>query len=141
MVKSFNKLFKQSLASQTGFLLATTVTGYTFGYLYLVSMGRLLGPVAFGILGALFAIFYIACLVGQALRGAIATNVAEIKAKIGEPVAVSIFIKQGIKISLLCLIPCLALIIAAQPVANFFHLSSTGPITVLALILHPNKTG
>ena len=124
-MKSFKQLIKQSLTSQTGFLLTTTVTGYTFGYLYLVFMGRLLGPETFGILGALFAIFYIACLVGQALRGAIATNVAEIKVKAGESIATHIFVKQGIRISLLCLLPCLAFIIAAKPVAAFFHLSST----------------
>ena len=135
MAGLFTRLLKQDLASQAGFLLVTTVTGYAFSYLYLVFMGRLLGPEVFGILGALFAIFYIACLVGQALRGAIATKVAEVKAQAGEATAVSTFIKQGIKISLLCLVPCIAFIIAAQPVATFFHLSDRGPIIILAFSL------
>ena len=135
MAGLFTRLLKQDRASQAGFLLVTTVTGYTFGYLYLVFMGRLLGPEAFGILGALFAIFYIACLVGQALRVAIATRVAEVRAQAGEATAVSTFIKQGIKISLLCLVPCIAFIIAAQSVATFFHLSDRGPIIILAFSL------
>ena len=123
---------KQSLVSQTGVLLAITVMGYAFGYLYLVFMGRFLGPETFGILGALFAIFYIACLVGQALRSAIATNVAELKAKAGESVAVSAFIKLGIKVSLICLLPTLIFIAAAKPISSFFHLTYTTPIVILA---------
>ena len=81
MIKIGLSSLKQSLASQTGFLLITTVTGYAFAYLYLLVMGRLLGPETFGILGALFSIFYIACLIGQALREAITTNVAEVRTK------------------------------------------------------------
>ena len=126
---------RQALASDTGFLLITTVSGYGFAYFYLLIMGRFLGPEAFGILGALFAIFYIACLVGQALREAIATKVAEIRVKAGEPAAVSTFIKLGIKLSSLCLLPTLALIIASQPVATFFHLTSTTPVIILAFSL------
>jgi len=81
MVKLRLSSLKGGFASQTGFLVVATVTGYTFSYLYLVFMSRALGPEVFGILGSLVAIFYIACLVGQALREAIARNVAEIKAR------------------------------------------------------------
>lgn len=58
-------------------------------------MGRALGPEVFGILGSLVAMFYIACLVGQALREAIACNVAEIKARDGEAAAVGTYVKLG----------------------------------------------
>jgi len=61
-------------------------------------MGRSLGPEAFGILGALFAIFYIACLVGQALKGAIATRVAEVRAQAGEATVPSVLLlSRGLK--------------------------------------------
>ncbi|MFC1990727.1 oligosaccharide flippase family protein [Chloroflexota bacterium] len=135
MVKIDIPSIKQTLASDTGFLLVTTGTGYGFSYLYLLIMGRFLGPEAFGILGALFAIFYIAALVGQALRQAIATNIAAIRAKYGEPAAVSTFVKLGIKLSLLCLLPTLVFIIAAGPISSFFHLTSTGPVIILAFSL------
>ncbi len=135
MVKQHLSSLKQSLASQAGFLLIATVTGYAFAYLYLIIMGRFLGPEIFGILGALFAIFYIACLIGQALREAIATNVAEIKAKVGELAAVSTFVKLGVKLGLLCLLPPLAFIVAAQYIASFFHLSSAGAVFILGFSL------
>ncbi len=135
MVKLALPSLKQSLASPTIFLLVTTVTGYTFAYLYLIAMGRVLGPETFGILGALFAIFYIACLIGQALREAIARNIAEIKANAGELVAVSTYMKLGIKLGFLSLLPCLAFIAASQPIASFFHLDSTVPVIILAFSL------
>ena len=91
----------RSLAPDTVFLLIATGSGYAFSYLYLLVMGRLLGPETFGILGALFAIFYSVCLIGQALMEAIATNVAEIKARSGEAAAVSFFIKLITKLSII----------------------------------------
>ncbi len=135
MIKLAVRYLRQSLASPTWFLLITTGSGYAFAYLYLVVMGRVLGPEAFGILGALFAIFYIAGLVGQALREASATNVAEVKARVGEVAAVGTYIKLGIRLGLLCLLPSLAFILAARPVAAFFHLSSSLPVIVLAFSL------
>ena len=126
---------KRTFAFDTGFLLIATVTGYTFSYLYLLVMGRLLGPETFGILGALFAIFYSTCLVGQAVMEAIATNVAKVKAKSGESAAVSVFTKLGIKLSIICLLPTLILIIASKPIASFFHMTSTGPVIILAVSL------
>jgi len=125
----------RSFASGTGFLLIATGSGYAFSYLYLLVMGRLLGPETFGILGALFAIFYSVCLVGQALMQAIATNVAEIKVRSGESAAVSFFIKLGVKLSIIYLLPALILIITSGPIASFFHLTSTGPVILLAVSL------
>jgi len=125
----------RSLPPDAAFLLIATGSGYAFSYLYLLVMGRFLGPEAFGILGALFAIFYSVCLIGQALMEAIATNVAEIKARSGESAAVSFFIKLITKLSIIYLLPSLILIIASRPVASFFHLTSTGPVILLAISL------
>jgi len=123
------------LASPTGFLVITTTVGYAFGYLYLVFMGRSLGPEAFGVLGSLVAIFYIACLVGQAIREAIAFNVAERKATDGETAAIAMFKKMGFKIALLSLIPTIALAAASSQIASFFHLTSIIPVIILAFSL------
>jgi O-antigen/teichoic acid export membrane protein len=121
--------------TQAGSLFIITGAGYVFGYLYLVFMGRFLGPEVFGILGSLFAIFYIACLVGQALRGAIARNVAEIKARAGESAAVSAYLKLGLKLGLLYLLFPLLFIVASQQIASFFHLTSIGPVIILGFSL------
>lgn len=120
------------LVSPTGFLVTTTSLGYAFGYLYLVFMGRALGPQAFGVLGSLVAIFYIACLVGQALREAIASNLAEKRALHGEAAAIATFKKLGLRIALLCLLPTLGLIAASGQIASFFHLTSVTPVLILA---------
>ena len=125
----------RSLPPDAAFLLIATGSGYAFSYLYLLVMGRFLGPEAFGILGALFAIFYSVCLIGQALMEAIATNVAEIKAKSGESTAVNFFIKLVVKLIIIYLLPTLILIIASRPIASFFHLTSTGPVILLAISL------
>ena len=126
---------KQSFAVDTGFLLVATASGYGFSYLYLLAMGRMLGPEAYGTLGALFAIFYSVCLVGQAIMEAIATNVARVKVQSGEATAVSVFIKVGTKLGIIYLLPALILIIAARPVATFFHMASIGPVIILAIAI------
>jgi len=126
---------KREFTSQTGFLLIATTMGYTFGYLYLILMGRTLGPDVFGILGSLVGIFYIACLVGQALREATASNLAKIKAKAGEAVAVGSFLKLGAKLALLCPLPALVVILASQQIASFFHLNSVIPVLLLGFSL------
>ena len=123
----------RSLASSpTGFLVIATSLGYAFGYLYLVFMGRALGPQAFGVLGSLVAIFYIASLVGQALREAIAGNLAEKRARHGEAAAIATFKKLGLSMALLCLLPTLGLIAASGQIASFFHLTSVTPVLILA---------
>ncbi len=126
---------KQEFASQTVFLLIATTMGYAFGYLYLVLMGRALGPEVFGILGSLVGIFYIACLVGQALREATARSLAEIRAKSGEAAATGTFLKLGTKLGLLCPLPALVFILASQQIAAFFHLDSVTPVLLLGFSL------
>ncbi|MDP2916656.1 MAG: oligosaccharide flippase family protein [Dehalococcoidia bacterium] len=126
---------KKGLISQSGFLILATGTGYAFSYLYLLAMGRLLGPETYGILGALFAIFYSTCLIGQAMMEAIATNIAAVKVKFGEAAAASVFRRLSIRLVLVFLLPALVLIIFARPVASFFHLSYTGPVIMLAIAI------
>ena len=132
MEKLRSSYLMKLMISQEGFLLVATVTGYAFAYLYLLIMGRVLGPEDFGILGALFAIFYIACLIGQALREAIATKVAEVKAKDGEIASVAACLKIVKKLVIICLLPCVAFIIVSKPVADFFNVGSIWPVIIVA---------
>ncbi len=128
-------LIRQNITSDTGILLLMTVSGYGFTYLYLLLMGRFLGPELFGIFGAMFAIFYISCLIGQSLREAIAVNIAGIKAKADEVTAASTFVRLGLKISVLCLIPTVILLVASKSIAAFFHVTSIQPVIILAFSL------
>lgn len=116
-------------------LLATMIIGYIFSYLYLMIMGRILGPVTFGILGALFSIFYITSLFGQTLMETIAINVAKVKALAGDPAAVAYFKIIARQIGLVCLLPMIVFTIASQPIAVFFHVDSRVPVIILALSL------
>lgn len=128
-------LVRDSFVSQTGFLLIASLIGYIFGYLYLIFMGRTLSQENFGIFGALVAIFYIAGLLGQALREAIARRIAEIKARASESAAIGTYVKFGGKLCLLCLLPALFFILGYRNIASFFHISSAGLILVLGFSL------
>ena len=70
--------FKEIFTTQPGFLLLATNTGYVFGYLYLVLVGRNLGPDLFGVFGSLVAVFHVWALIGQSLREAMASNIARL---------------------------------------------------------------
>lgn len=126
---------KEGITSQTGFLVLASTIGYICGYLYVVCMGRALGPEVFGILGSLVAIFYIACLVSQALTEAIASNVAEIKAREGKAVAIATFRRLGIKLGVLSFLPAICFVLASPQIAHFFHLNSVIPVIILAFSL------
>lgn len=118
-----------------GFLLIATIVGNVFSYIYLILMGRALGPETFGIFGALFGIFYIVSLTGDALRIVIASQVATIRAEGSELVAIRTVLKPLIKLGLLWLIVPLFFMIGCQPIASFFHMSSTGPVFILGIAL------
>lgn len=125
--------FRKLIVSPEGFLLVATVIGYAFAYSYLLIMGRMLGPEDFGRLGALFAIFYIAALVGQALREVVATQFAEVRARERESAAIGAFRRIAVRLCVISFLPCLAIIIAAKPVAAFFNIDSPWPVIVVAV--------
>jgi O-antigen/teichoic acid export membrane protein len=127
---------KRHFRYQMAPLFISMTLGYTFSYFYLLLMGRALGPVTFGILGALFSIFYITSLFGQTLMETIATNIAEIRAKAGEGAAAATFKNLAGKLSIICLLPTIIFLAACQPIASFFHLDSVLPIIILAFSLY-----
>jgi O-antigen/teichoic acid export membrane protein len=131
-----NDSTKLNFRLQTVSLLVTMVLGYAFSYFYLLAMGRALGPITFGVLGALFSIFYITSLFGQTLMETVATNIAEIKARDGETAAIDGYKMLVARLSLLCLLPTVVFLAACQPIASFFHLSSVLPIIILAIALY-----
>ncbi len=122
---------RKTAASEAGFLLFAVAAGFVFSYIYQIMMGRLLGPEDFGSLGALYAIFLITGLFGQALMQAIATNIAEIKARHDETVAIGSFLKLSIKLAVICLLITIACLAASVPITHFFHLDSVVPVVLL----------
>lgn len=134
--KSVLTTLKHSFTLDTGFLLVATASGYGFSYLYLLAMGRMLGPEPYGILGALFAIFYSVSLLGQGLMEAIATNLAAVRATSGEAAAIGVFRRLSLRLALVFLIPAAALMIFSRPVAEFFHLTYIGPVILLAVSIY-----
>jgi O-antigen/teichoic acid export membrane protein len=121
------------LGSDTAFLIIANIAGSAFGYFFLVAMGRMLEPGLFGTFGALFAIFYVTCLVGQALREAIAVSVAETRALHGEAQALAGFVSTAKRLGLYSLIPAVLFVAAAGPIATFFHLPSALPVIILGI--------
>jgi O-antigen/teichoic acid export membrane protein len=122
---------RKTAASEAGFLLLTVAAGFVFSYIYQIMMGRLLGPEDFGSLGALYAIFLITGLFGQALMQAIATNVAEIKARRDEAVAIGSFLRLSVKLAVICLLFTIACLAVSGPITHFFHLDSVAPVVLL----------
>ena len=127
--------FKEIFTTQPGFLLLATNTGYVFGYLYLVLVGRNLGPDLFGVFGSLVAVFHVWALIGQSLREAMASNIAETKARNGEAVAARTFLGLAAKLGLLSLLPGAVVILFSQRIASFFHLNSEVPVVILGFSL------
>jgi O-antigen/teichoic acid export membrane protein len=109
--------------------------GSVFGYIYLLIMARILSPDTFGVFGALFSVFYITCLAGQALREAIAVRIAETRVLHGDGVAIAGFIVAAKKLGLLALVPTTIFVLAAAPISSFFHVTSVVPVVVLGFSL------
>lgn len=116
-------------------LFAAGTTGNVFGYLYLIFAGRALTPELFAGFGALYGIFYIFCLAGDALRITIATNVAALKGKFGESAAMRSTGKAVTKIGVMGLLLVLGLMASSEVVASFFHIKTSVPIIVLGAVL------
>jgi O-antigen/teichoic acid export membrane protein len=124
---------RKTAFSEAGFLLGAMAAGFVFSYIYQIMMGRLLGPEDFGSLGALYAVFLITGLFGQALMQAIATGIAAIKVRYGGPVAIGSFLKLSVKLAFICLLLTVACLAASVPIAHFFNLDSVAPVVLLVL--------
>jgi len=127
----------QSLGRERWFALQTTklfiasALGGLLGYVYLLLAGRALGAESYGAFGSLFGIFYVFSLVGDALRIAIANQVASLAAREGDSAAIGVVLKSAAKLVLVGLLIVILLMANSAAVASFFHMSSTGPVLVL----------
>jgi O-antigen/teichoic acid export membrane protein len=122
-------------AAQTTKLMLASVSAGFLGYVYLVIAGRSLGPESYGVFGSLFGVFYIFSLIGDAIRIAIASQVASLADKDGASVAVGAIWRPVAKLMLVGLLIVVAFVASSNVVASFLGMGSSGPVLLLGAAL------
>lgn len=113
-----------------GVMAAATVVSGGFNYLYQVFMGRALGPEQFGVFGALFALLYLATVLGRGIRFSASRFVAEFDP--ADPALPGYY--RGLLLRSLAFgtIVFGAIAVAAPAVADFLDVESSGPVLIVA---------
>jgi len=131
-----NELFNAGLIFLIGSFLVSI-----FNYLYHLFMGRMLGPVEYGILGSLFAIIYISTFATGTFNKVISKSVSEFHSK-EQKGFLTYLVKRGLyKVSLYGFVVLILFCLATPFIANFMNLDSitgliiTGIVAYLSLIL------
>ncbi|MDP2925330.1 MAG: oligosaccharide flippase family protein [Nanoarchaeota archaeon] len=105
-------------------------------YLYQVFMGRMLGPVDYGILGSLFAIIYIVNFSSNTFIFVISKNIARYKAKNQKSKIKFLFKKLLSEVVILGLFLLIIFIFLTPYIARFMKLDNYFGITLVGLIAY-----
>jgi len=141
-IKQFHKTIKSSIYSKDeNALLGAGILFFffaaisaVFNYLYHLSMGRMLGPEDYGILGSLFAIIYIASFSTQTFNLVIAKQVAEFNGK-NQLGKVKSLYYAGFKKTILFGIIGLGIYLLLTPtIASFMNIPSYSEIIIVGII-------
>ena len=134
MVKTDKSRKKASLIKDNAILFALTFVGSTFGYLFHFIAARFLGPINYGILGALLSILYILTIPFNTIQTTIARFTSKFKS-MNEEGKIAYLIKRSVKKMFIISILLSALIIALIPVLkSFLFITATAPFVVLSLV-------
>jgi len=126
----------RNLPTEHGVSLIVVLTATGIGsfatYLYQVVMARRLGPAEFGAFGALFAIFYIASVTGNALQASVAETVAHSKARDGRDEAVRIALGLAWLVALVAGAIAGSVALAHGLIAPFLGIPSSMAVIIVA---------
>src|SRR3989344_5381717 len=113
------KIRKDTLVKQNTILFAGTMTLNVLNYFYHFSVGRILGPADYGILGAFFSIMYILFAPVNSIQTILAKFTADFLAK-NEPGKVSYLLKRSLAVlSYISIGIFLIFLIFSKQIANF----------------------
>jgi O-antigen/teichoic acid export membrane protein len=112
-------------------LFTVSTLGNLLSYLYLLFVGRTLGTQTYGVFGALLGIFYIFCLIGDAVRIIIANNIASLKGKLGESAAIKSIRSPLLKLGMVGFLAVLLMMVNAKSISSFFHMDNILPVFLL----------
>lgn len=131
---NFRKLVKNQLIAGSFVMMVGSLTSGFGNYLYHLLMGRMLGPVDYGILASLIAISYLLNIPISTLNLVIVKFVSALKGqkKLGAVTALFKAIRQ--KILLYGLIALLLFYILTPLLVSFLHLKSILPLIIVGII-------
>lgn len=137
MKKSIYKYLNknESLLKHGMIILIASMIVNVCNYVFQLYMGRTLGPIEYGILGALFSIIYIITFSFSSIQTIISKFTSEYKAKNEYGKIFNLFTKTIKKIILFGLILFIGFIIFSNFIADFLKIPSTTPIILVGLFL------
>ncbi len=124
---------KDEIVRNGGIIFIASIVVGAINYSYQIYMGRILGPEEYGILGALFSIFYLIGIISQTLSTSVSRFISEFK---GKGRQMGFFIKGTLKhMTILGLMVSLIFLIFSKNLVNIFKLADQRPVMILILIL------
>ena len=123
------------LAKYVSILFIATLLGGVCNYLYQIYMGIALGPEAYGVFGALFAIFYIIFIVGGTIQTSITRFVSKLKAE--DDYGTMGFLLSGMtkRMALLGVLAFFIFVLASGHIAAFLRLERKEPVIIVGATL------
>ena len=128
------KIRKDTLVKQNTILFAGTMTLNVLNYFYHFSVGRILGPADYGILGAFFSIMYILFAPVNSIQTILAKFTADFLAK-NEPGKVSYLLKRSLAVlSYISIGIFLIFFIFSKQIANFLLIDNVTYVLLFGLV-------
>lgn len=112
-----------------GLMAAATVVAGGFNYGYQIVVGRVLGAEAYGVFGALFALFFLLQVVGRGVRFSASRFAAELDGPDERAAFYRGFLLRSVALGV---VGFLGLVAASPAIAGFLGLASAAPVTVVA---------
>ncbi|MFA6023459.1 MAG: oligosaccharide flippase family protein [Candidatus Pacearchaeota archaeon] len=134
-LKSFKDSEEEILKSGVIFLIGSIGVAI-FNYLYHLSMGRMLGPADYGILGSLFAIIYIVTYSTSAFNLTISKFSAEYKGKEKSDSLKALIKKSLQSVAVIGLVILVIYLISTPFIARFMNLSSITGLIIVGLVAY-----
>ena len=132
-IKFSQALLRDELLKHGSVMFIASLVSNFLNYVYLVYMGRALGPERYGVFGALFAIFYMLSVVSQTLSTAATSFVSKL---IAEGREIGFFVLSAIgRVAIIGLILALLFLLARRSIASLLKISDAEPVLVLTLII------
>ena len=131
---NFQKLFKNQLVAGSFVLFAGTAVSNFGNYLYHLLMGRMLGPIDYGILASLISLTYLFNIPMGTLGLVVVKYVSALRGRREFGGIAYFYSWLNKKVTILALAGFFLLIIISPWLASFLHLDSTLPI-LLAIVL------
>lgn len=128
------KLRSGSLLADSSIVFGASLVANVFSYLFQVYIGRALGPVGYGVFGALVSLLYIISIPGNAISFTITKFVSEYAAKNHRDKISALMLGATIKLGKYALLVLALFIIGSGALAEFLKIPSSTPVIILGIV-------